>query len=94
MCPALFEKTKRLMDLICTCCGEPWDVDHVLHEEPDKFERQGGLIRACPCCHGTRPDGMTEERRSKLSAVAAAAQLLGDDVDGVAALLDDLNALE
>jgi len=37
---------------------------------------------------------MTEERRSKLSAVAAAAQLLGDDVDGVAALLDDLNALE
>jgi len=82
------------MDLICTCCGEPWDVDHVLHHEPDKFERQGGLIRACPCCHGTRPDGMTEERRSKLSAVAAAAQLLGDDVDGVAALLDDLNALE
>ena len=82
------------MDLICTCCGEPWAVDHVLHQEPDGFDRQGGLIRSCPCCHGTPPKGMTEERRSRLQAVAAAAQLLGDDVDGVAALLDDLNALE
>ena len=82
------------MDLICTCCGEPWAVDHVLHEEPDGFDRQGGLIRGCPCCHGTPPEGMTEERRSRLQAVAAAAELLGDDVDGVAALLEDLNALE
>ena len=81
------------MDLICTCCGEPWDVDHVLHEEPDGFDRQGGLIRGCPCCHGTPPEGMTEKRRSRLQAVAAVAELLGDDVDGLAGFLDDLNAL-
>ena len=82
------------MDLICTCCGEPWDVDHVLHQEPDEFDRRGGLIRACPCCHGIEPDGMTEERRSRLRAVAAVAELLGDDVDGLAATLDDFEALK
>ena len=81
------------MDLICTCCGEPWDVDHVLHDEPGGFDRSGGLIRSCPCCHGKEPDGMTEERRSRLSAVAAVAELLGDDVDGLAATLDDFKAL-
>ena len=82
------------MDLICTCCGEPWDVTYVLHEEPDGFDRKGGLIRACPCCHGKEPEDMTDDRRSRLQAVAAAAELLGDDVDGLAALIDDLDALE
>ena len=47
------------MDLICTCCGEPWDVYHVLHEDTTEFDRQGGLIRGCPCCHGIPPKGMT-----------------------------------
>jgi len=94
MCPALFEKTKRLMDLVCICCGEPWGVDYVLHDEPNGFDRSGGLIRSCPCCHGKEPDGMTEERRSRLSAVAAVAELLGDDVDGLAATLDDFEALK
>jgi len=37
---------------------------------------------------------MTEERQSKLSAVAAVAELLGDDVDGLAATLDDFEALK
>ena len=82
------------MDLICTCCGEPWAIDHVLHEDTTEFDRQGGLIRGCPCCHGIPPEGMTEERRNKLQAVAAVAELLGDDVDGLAGFLDDLNALE
>ena len=81
------------MDLVCTCCGEPWHIDHVLHHEPDEFDRDGGLIRACPCCHGKKPEGMTEERRGRLQAVAAAAELLGDDVDGLAAIIDDLDAL-
>ena len=28
------------MDVICTCCGEPWDIYHVLHEEPQAFDRE------------------------------------------------------
>ena len=30
------------MDLICTCCGEPWDVDYVLHEEPTNLTAKAG----------------------------------------------------
>ena len=47
------------MDVICTCCGEPWDVYHVLHEERDGFNRKGTLITACPCCHGRQPNDLT-----------------------------------
>ena len=74
------------MDLICTCCGEPWDVDYVLHEEPHGFDRRGGRILACPCCHGTTPEGISQAERDRLSAVAAVAELLGDDVDGLVPL--------
>ena len=77
------------MDLICSRCGEPWDLDYVLHEAPDEFDRRGGLIRACPCCHGEEPETMPAEKREKLAAVATVAELLGDDVDGLAALLED-----
>ncbi len=90
--PGPFEK-KRVMDVLCVCCGEPWDVEYVLHEATDEFDREGALIRGCPCYHGTQPEGMTEERRSMLRVAAAAAELLGDDVEGLAALVDDLKAL-
>ena len=82
------------MDLICTCCGEPWEVAYVLHEEPDGFNREGGLIRSCPCCHGKAPEDMTDDTRKRLRAVAEVAELLGDDVDGLAALIEDFDALK
>ena len=81
------------MDLICTCCGEPWDIDHVLHEEPEEFNREGGLIRACPCCHGVRPKELPEKICESLELAASVAELCGDDVDGAAAMQDDLASL-
>ena len=81
------------MQLTCICCGAPWDVQHVLREAPERFDRRGALIRACPCCHGIEPDGMTEEERSRLRAVAAVGAHLGsDDLERLAAALDDLKA--
>lgn len=77
------------MDLMCVCCGEPWNVDYVLQEATDEFNREGALIRGCPCCHGVEPKDMTEERRKLLCAAAAAIQLMGDDVDGAAALIEN-----
>jgi hypothetical protein len=62
----------------------------VLHEEPDEFDREGGLIRACPCCHGVRPEGLPEKIRESLELAASVAELCGDDVDGAAAMQDDL----
>ena len=77
------------MDLVCTSCGEPWDLDHVLHEEPELFTRAGAAIVACPCCK-SRTGELTTEERAKLAAARELGELLGDDVDGYAAELADL----
>ena len=76
------------MDLICTNCGEPWDMDTVLHDEPDDFKRRGAAIIQCPACKENGP--APKELREKLLAAREAGDLLGDDVDGYAAMLEDL----
>ena len=78
------------MDIICTCCGQPWDMYHVLHEEPQGFDREGALIKACPCCHGEQPDALNRHSRRQLGSLAEAAGLFGDDLDGFAAFLEDV----
>ncbi len=77
------------MDLICIRCGEPWDMDYVLHEDPGGFKRQGGRIDHCPCCPKERPK-LSPEQRRWLETVGILADLLGDDIDGLAVALDDL----
>ncbi len=76
------------MDLPCIRCGEPWDLDYVVHEAPCAFVRQGGLIRRCPSCPKD-PPRLPAELAMRLSTVAAMAQLFGDDLDGLAATLED-----
>ena len=80
------------MDLVCTRCGEPWDVMYVLHEEPGAFKRKGGLISWCPTCPKDPPK-LDPETRLKLVTVKTMAQLMGDDVDGLAAVLEDSGLL-
>ncbi len=76
------------MDLVCTTCGEPWDMDYVLHDEPGSFKRQGAAITHCPVCKENGP--APKELRTKLLAAREVGDLLGDDVDGYAAMLEDL----
>ncbi len=54
------------MDLVCTRCGEPWDVDYVLHEEPEGFKRKGGRIDHCPVCPKLKPEHSREEQERLL----------------------------
>jgi hypothetical protein len=79
------------MDLICTNCGEPWDLYHILHDaEPGDFERTGGLVTRCPCCEENSRTPLTQSQRDRLSTIAEMAPLFGDDVDGFACFLEDL----
>ena len=80
------------MNIICANCLDSWDIDYVLHEEPGNFDRQGALINSCPSCHG-REQRMSPAQREHLSAVRAIADLMGDDVDGFAATLEDFDLL-
>lgn len=80
------------MDLICTRCGEPWDVDTVLHDMPDEFERKGGRITHCPSCPTAKPR-LSRATESRLAIISTLADTLGDDVDGLAATLEDFDLL-
>ena len=50
------------MDLICTCCGEPWAIDHVLHEDTTSLTARAGLFAAVLAVTVPQPEGMTEEQ--------------------------------
>lgn len=74
------------MDLICFGCGEPWEMDFVLHDEPHSFNRTGGMIYECPACVSHKEPILSKEQ---LQVAEQFAQLMGDDIDGYASSLQD-----
>jgi hypothetical protein len=79
------------VDVYCPVCGEPWDLD-TLHEidapsyqaKRKRFQREG--CGALETAHNEPADGL------RASASAALFDVLGDDVDGIAATLEDADA--
>lgn len=92
------------MDLYCPRCGEPWDLD-TLHEETAAriqnvrvalpyetafaevrrdFQQRGCAALGEPRCL---------DRDGTATVAAAVYELLGDDLDGAAAMLDDAHRL-
>ncbi len=69
------------MDLYCQRCGEPWDFfyvsDEMTPEERARFHKGEG----CPTCFG-KP---VVKRPFRAQLAAALGEILGDDVDGLAA---------
>ncbi len=78
------------MDLICLTCGEPWDVDHVLHDAPADFQRKGCAITRCPACAKRLPT-LSKEYRRQLGELTEVAEMHGSDCDGFAAFLEDVS---
>ena len=103
------------MDLLCTRCGEPWDVysltDDMTAEEATDFKAG----RGCPCCKGKeictkslachdcpevridRPYcnlGLIKPRADDARYIQSElATILGDDIDGLAATMEDFNLI-
>ena len=77
------------MDLLCTNCAEPWDMYYVLHEDPDAFTRTNGVITHCPCCKTRKTKKLSPKDQFRTEATAALGDILGDDIDGLAASLED-----
>lgn len=78
------------MDIYCTRCGEPWDLD-CLHE-PDEYglKLAGRRIVECDACEWHAQQGYP--LRGTAMAAAAMHDILGDDTDGIAAMLEDMGA--
>ena len=85
------------MDLICPKCGEPWDNDcfHDVADDMDStytqvvssFKKQG-----CQAL-GTKCNENTTLSASQSAMVSELYDLMGDDVDGAAAILEDAGDL-
>ncbi len=74
------------MDVYCKRCGEPWDLYGVEHGDLTDDERirfWKGL--GCPSCFGKA----VERRPFRAEATAVLHEVLGDDLDGLAAELED-----
>jgi hypothetical protein len=94
------------MDIYCPRCGEPWDIDS-LHEETDHRQGSGEEIsfngvrrdfsrRGCLALTGygvSEVDCRRDTGNARAMASSALMGILGDDIDGVAALMDDAHAL-
>ena len=84
------------MDIRCPICGEPWDMDE-LHEVydgethvPFKKAYARFMHAGCEtfyCSHNEVPDV------GKAQAAQVLMEIMGDDVDGVAADLEDFDYL-
>lgn len=81
------------MDLYCANCGEPWAMDHVLHDEPEEFDYSDGRIERCPCCVANKRKPLSEAMKKRAEMASVLADVLGDDVDGIAADMDDLESI-
>lgn len=80
------------MDLKCTNCGEPWEFDYVVHEDPLGFLRsETGAIVGCPVCPTDERGIVTQEysKTEEATMIRELHSLLGDDLDGVAAMMED-----
>ena len=75
------------MDVLCERCGEPWDLDHVQHEMTPEERERFWCAEGCPACHGRE----VKPRDREAQAIQAALRtVLGDDLDGLAAEMEDL----
>lgn len=73
------------MDLYCRRCGEPYDMDHVNFEMTtlERIHFKDG--EGCPSCYG-KP---VEKRPLRAQLAGGLADLLGDDLDGLASAMED-----
>jgi hypothetical protein len=86
------------MDVYCQRCDEPWDTYYVnfdMDEDsgPDEFDgdtkpserfKRGD---GCPACKWGK--NAPKQKSIRGMAMGAMAELLGDDMDGMASMMDD-----
>lgn len=85
------------MDIYCPRCSEPWDVYelHTAVEEGYAADyndaRRQFYSVGCNALFGGTP--CRENRTLRSEASLALADVLGEDIDGIASMLDDFDAI-
>lgn len=80
-----------MADIRCTVCGEAWDMD-TLHDEADESRRTLAAVRndfRKRGCAAINSPHATIRNTAAAEASAILFDMLGDDIDGIAAMLED-----
>jgi hypothetical protein len=85
-------RVQSVMDIRCPVCSEPWDLDELHALEGVAFDeaREKFYAEGCGLTFGSKecaPANDEASRRAEVSRVLA--DLLGDDIDGIAAMEED-----
>lgn len=73
------------MDVYCQHCGEPCDVYHLMHDMEPEFREMFKAGTGCDCCEGKGE----KDNSLRSEAMGMMMDLMGDDIDGVASMMDD-----
>ena len=83
------------MDTKCGYCREPFDFDSIQEFDQDDYpgaKKDFFAGRGCPACHwGKDDDRKIEGERAEVMAMLS--DVLGDDEDGIAAMMEDYDFL-
>ncbi len=77
------------MDLYCRRWGEPWDMDYVNWEMKPQEKTDFRSGKCCPACRGKT----ISEKPFRATLAGVLGDLLGDDIDGLAAEMEDAEYL-
>ena len=77
------------MDLYCPRCGEPWELYYVQHEMTPEERQSFHDGSGCPSCANKE----VKQRPFRAELAAEMGALLGSDVDGLAAEMEDAEYL-
>lgn len=80
-----------MSDLLCQRCGEPWDIFYITDDMTEEERQDFHAGRGCPCCRNTPDEDLKLSPRQKdaVEIQAAMRSVLGDDLDGLAAEMED-----
>jgi len=77
------------LDLYCKRCGEPEDFDVVFQEMTPEARTAFIEGKHCPACKGK----VIEKRPFRAQLASALSDILGNDHDGIAAEMEDAEAM-
>lgn len=80
------------MDVRCSKCGEPWDID-TFHDVAEETGSTFDAVRQAFYADGCAAVGSRHGDAVAHPALAVLQELSGDDVDGLAADLEDFEAM-
>jgi hypothetical protein len=77
----------KLMDTYCPRCSEPWEVLYITDEFSPRKRQEFYDGKGCPACEGREAPAPEDNLRGEAAGMLQ--ELYGDDVDGIAADLED-----